>query len=854
MKSTSLLIPPVRKRLVSRPRLARKLEEGMETKLTLVSAQAGYGKTTALSEWARQCGCPVAWISLDKYDNDWSAFWSGVWAAIREKLPGFGESIDFLLEPASAASIDTAMSAFLHELIAVHRDFVLILDDYHVIDHAAVHEAIRYMLERLPPHIHIYIASRTELPFPTARLLAKGEMNAIRVEDMRFELEEGVVFFRETTDLSLTERQVAELFRQTEGWVSGLQLAAISLKRSGNIADTISQFNGRQRHISDYLLEEVFGHLSAPLREFLLATSVLNRMNGEMCLAVTGAADSQDRLEQLEQLNLFIVPLDDRRHWFRYHHLLSEFLQQLCAREHAGLWRQSHHRAAVWHEREGLYEEAVEHYIKAQQADDAVRLIDVIMLELMPLKGNVLLRWINALPESSYAHKPTFELYYISKSLMDGDWNQGLQRAQRAERRFEAMKAFIPDPDWKQLMGNLYYLCGILSYLQQNLTLSSEYFELVEQCLPEGSSFQMSSSKRYVGHEGFMDMLSLPHDLHESEQFQLRWIKTWEKKKNYPFVGYFYITYVLLLYEWNRLEEAELYVMEAIGREDLRTNVWIWIHLGIASSWIQRAQGRAGQAFEALDQLGARTDSPDGEVIGKRIRAEQAQLLLSQGQPERAYEWLLRSGMSHLDEVTPRYFEEYLIMARVLAADNRTEDAQLLLEELERLADQEGRLRGRIKLKLAQSMALRRSDRPREAFAPLGMALRLSEPAGYIRSYLDEGPIMLEMLGELVNELPKEQQAAVQPQASLRYVQSILEAARSGSVASHPPLANEALTEQEEKVLDLLVEGFIYKEIAVRLGIAVDTVKFHMKNVYRKLGVNNRTQAIERAQRYRPQK
>ncbi|CAM4372281.1 LuxR family maltose regulon positive regulatory protein [Paenibacillus endophyticus] len=845
ISSTSLLIPPVRKVLVSRPRLTRKLEDGMETKLTLLSAQAGYGKTTALSEWARQCQHPVAWISLDKYDNDWSAFWSCVFASIREKVPRFGESIEYMLEQASAASIDSAVLAFLNELHSIKGDFVLILDDYHVIENATVNESIRYMLAHLPTHVHLYIASRTELLFPTARLLAKGEINIIRVEDMRFELEEGYVFFKETTDLLLTEKQVAELFHQTEGWVSGLQLAAISLKRSGNIADSISQFNGRQRHISDYLLEEVFEHLPVSLREFLLATSVLNRMNWEMCLAVTGKNDSQEQLEQLEQLNLFIVPLDDQRNWFRYHHLLSEFLQQLSAREHTELWRQSHQRAAVWHENEGLYEEAMEHYIKAQQSNDAVRLIDRLLPDLMLAKGSVLVRWITSLPESSYEHMPTFELFYISNLLMEGEWRQGLHRAEQAEKRFEAMRAFIPEPAFNQLMGNLYYLCGIFSYLQQDLPLTSKYFELSELHLPEASSFQKISSKRYQGHEGFMDLLSLSNNLHEVELFLLKWIKTWEKKKNYPFVGYHYLSYCLLLYEWNRLEEAELYLEQAMNREDLRTNVWIWIHIGLASFWVQRALGKESQAMEWLNDLGSNVDSPDQQAIWKRIKAEQAQLLLSQGQPQQACEWLEQSGMSYADEVTPRYFEEYLIMVRILAANKRIEEAKQLLEQLERLADKENRLRGRIKLKILQSIVLWQSDYPKEAFVPLEMALRLSEPAGYIRSFLDEGPLMVEMLSQLV----KEQQEAAKPRMPLKYTHQILEAANSGQ--PYKTLSNEALTEQEEKVLVLLTEGFIYKEIAVRLNITLDTVKFHMKNVYRKLGVSNRTQAIQRVKQHR---
>ncbi|NQX61770.1 LuxR C-terminal-related transcriptional regulator [Paenibacillus qinlingensis] len=845
IRSTKFLIPPARKARIERPLMTRKLEEGMEVKLTLLSAQAGYGKTTALSEWARQSGALVAWVSLDKYDNDWSAFWSCIVASIRERLPRFGESIGFLLEQESAASIDSAISALLNELSTIDGEFVLILDDYHVIENAPVNESIRYMLQHLPSHVHLYIASRTELPFPTTRLLAKGEIHVIRIEDMRFELEEGVVFFRETTDLSLTKQQVVVLFQQTEGWVSGLQLAAITLKRSRNIADTIRQFNGRQRQISDYLLEEVFGDLPESLQGFLLATSVLSRMNGELCAAVTGQADSQGQLERLEQLNLFLIPLDEQRDWFRYHHLLAEFLQQLSTKEHPELWKKSHHRAAIWHEAEGLYEEAVEHYTQAQQSEDAVQLIERIMPDLLLLKGNMLLRWIASLPESSYAHKPTFELFYISKLLMDGEWSRGLHKTEQAETRFQAMKAFIPEPEWNQLIGNLYYLGGIFSYLQQNLPLTSRYFELSELYLPEGSSFQMVSSKRYQGHEGFMDLLSLTDNLHEVEQFLLKWIKAWEKKRSYPHIGYLYLSYTLLLYEWNRLEEAESYLGQAMSREDLRTNVWIWIQLGLVSSWLQQAQGRGSQAVEWLGQLGLSVDSPDQQVIWKRINAEQARLLLHQGQLREAYERLEKSEMSPSDEVSDRHFEEYLVLAKVLAANDRTEDAQQLLEQLERLADKENRLRGRIKLKIVQSMVLWQSNRPKEAIAPLQSALQLSEPAGYIRSFLDEGPLMIEMLADLLND----RQEAAMPPSHLTYIRLLLEAAGNGQ--SNKYLSDEALTEKEEQVLVLLTEGLIYKEIAAQLNITLDTAKFHVKNVYRKLGVHNRAQAIQRGKQRR---
>ncbi|MZQ84109.1 hypothetical protein GQF01_18500 [Paenibacillus sp. 5J-6] len=845
IRSTKYLIPPARRSLVTRPQLTRKLEEGMETKLTLLSAQAGYGKTTALSEWARQCRASVAWVSLDKYDNDWGAFWSCVLASIRERLPLFGKSVEFLLEQESAASIDFAVSAFLNELSSISGDYVLILDDYHVIENAYVNESIRYMLEHLPPHFHLYIASRTDLSFPTTRLLAKGEINVIRIEDMRFDLEEGVAFFRETANLSLSIRQISTLFEQTEGWVSGLQLAAITLKRSGNIADTIRQFSGRQRQISDYLLEEVFRHLSESLQQFLLATSVLSRMNGELCAAVTGQADSQVLLEQLEQLNLFIIALDEQRDWFRYHHLLSEFLQQLCARDYPELWRLSHHRAAAWHENERLYEEAVEHYIRTEQAEDAIRIIDRIMPELLQSRSHVVRRWINALPESSFEHKPMFQLYRISQFLMDRDWKQGLHKAEQAERRFEAMKASIPEPEWKQLMGNIYYLHALFFRMQQNMPRALHYFELLEHYLPEGSSLQKASTKRYLGHEGFGDPLSLTVDLHEMEQFQLKLITMWGKKPNYPFVGYAYLSYSSLMHEWNRLDEAESYIGLALSRKDLRANVWTWIHLGLVSSRHKQALGREEEAIEWLTQLGSSVDSPDQPVIWKRIKAEQAWLYLLQGQRQKAYDWLEQSGLSHSDEVSARYFEEYVVVVRVLAENGRIEDALQLFEKLERLADKENRLRERIRLKILHSMVLRKSEEPQAALAPLAIALRLSEPMGYIRSYLDEGPQMVEMLGELLNQ----QQKTALTLLPSNYIRLLLEAVSSNP--SPRSLSNEALTEKEEKVFELLTEGFIYKEIADQLNVTQDTVKFHLKNIYRKLRVNNRGEAIMRAKEYR---
>lgn len=282
---TKLHIPRVRKSLVSRPRLMRKLNEGMDYKLTLISAQAGYGKTTALSEWIRHCDMQVAWVSLDMQDNDWAQFWSYVTASIQESCPKFGSTVQPLLINGPSMTLEPAIVALLNELNNLTNELIIILDDYHVIETPTIHQSMAYLLEHLPPHIHLYIVSRTDLTIPTTRLLAKGELHRIIMQDLRFQLDEGFEFFRDTTDLRLTKDQITELYDQTEGWISGLQLAAISLKRSDNIAVSIQQFRGQQQHISDYLLEEVFHHLPDSVRTFLLETSILNRMNHSLCQA-----------------------------------------------------------------------------------------------------------------------------------------------------------------------------------------------------------------------------------------------------------------------------------------------------------------------------------------------------------------------------------------------------------------------------------------------------------------------------------------------------------------------------------------------------------------------------------------
>jgi len=775
--TTKIQIPHMRHTLIARPRLMAKLSEGMNAKLTLVSAQVGYGKTTMLSQWARQCGNAVAWVSLDKQDNDWIQFWSYFIASIRDNVSDFGSQLESQLEKgpsATSLSSEPAIKELINELAQFSGELAIILDDYHLIDTTSIHQSLRYMLEHLPPHIHLYIASRTELKIPSARLQVNGEMHQISMQDLRFELDEGLGFFRGKMDVLLTKEQMMELLHQTEGWISGLQLVAISLKRSSNIAKSIQQFNGKQHHIADYLLQEVFQHLAEPLRAFLLETSILTRMNHSLCEAVTGHADSQELLERLEQLNLFIIPLDDEREWYRYHHLLSDFLKNRFSSGDQDKWAQAHAKAAGWLERHEFVEEAAEHYLEGRQYVDVVRLIEKNLHVFIHKKMATLSSWILQVPESFLLNKPMVEMFYLLLLIGIGKWELASKKIELAKIRYELLQGQMDGVEWKQVMGNIYFLCATSCYFQKDLDRISEYFELVERYTPEGCFFQSIGSNKYNSNfEEFEDHLAIINDYHGTATFLLKWITRWEHNTAHPFAGRLFASYSKLLYEWNRLGEAENYICQVL-RPDIMHNTRSMVQIYFSASQIQQALGNHTQAVALLEQLKLQIDSPDYELFLRKIEAEQACLAVWQGDIAYALEWLKRCGIAPGDEVSLNGVSEYLALANVLAACGRTEEALSLSVRLHQLFCKEGRLRDRIKTLILLSVTLHRIGQKEESLVQLVTALRLAEPEGFIRSFVDEGSVMEELLSAW--KLKQKSGASSNYGISLAYVERLLQA------------------------------------------------------------------------------
>ncbi|MGH9889342.1 MAG: helix-turn-helix transcriptional regulator, partial [bacterium] len=365
---TKLYVPRSRSGLVPRPRLLAPLQQGAAQKLTLVTALAGFGKTTLVAEWV--AGAQTAgWVSLDPSENEPRLFWAYVIRALQKMHPGIGAEALALLESPQPPAIERILATLINEISAIDADFTLILDDYHVIDAQPIHAALTFLLDHLPPRMHLVIASRSEPPLALSRLRARGELTEVRAADLRFTLDEATAFLNHVMSLNLSPKDLAKLERRTEGWIAGLKLAGLSMKGRSDTHGFVEAFSGDDRYIADYLTEEVLQAEPEHIRRLLLGTAILDRLSGPLCDAVTGETGSQALLEDLERRNLFVVALDDRREWYRYHHLFADVLQKQSTAKDPDATRSFHARASAWFEEHGSSADAVRHALAAADVE-----------------------------------------------------------------------------------------------------------------------------------------------------------------------------------------------------------------------------------------------------------------------------------------------------------------------------------------------------------------------------------------------------------------------------------------------------------------------------------------------------
>jgi LuxR family maltose regulon positive regulatory protein len=877
--ATKLYIPPLRPNLVPRPRLIERLDEGLRQgrKLTLVSAPAGFGKTTLLSEWIHTSGArrDNAWLSLDEGDSDPGHFLTYLVAALQRIDPAIGQEVQHLLE-AAQPSIESLVAALINDIAATPAPIVLVLDDYHALAEPAVHQAVALLLERQPPSLHLVIVTRHDPPLPLSLLRGRGEITEIRQNDLRFTPEEAAAFLERSMGLHISPSGVAALEEHTEGWIAGLQMAALSMQNRDEegAARFIDGFSGRHHFILDYLTDEVLRQQPEPMQAFLLRTAILERLCGPLCDALLegeGFPTGQETLERLDRANLFIVPLDDERHWYRYHRLFSDLLRVRLLETQSGRSTELHRRAAMWYDANGFAAEAVHHALEAGApslvADVAERAARKITT-WSRLDAATFLDWLDALPEEAVRARPWLRLFASRSLYVTGQREAGERMLDDFERSLEKGDS----PETAHLLETVAADRASYAVVRGEVTQAAEYARRALARLPEDSPSRARPASILglaalragwvaEAHEAFSQAIAaikaagvtfaaapLMCNLAEVQfvQGQLRRaVQTCEEATQMgtldgvptPSVGFVGLEMAQIAYEQNDLGSAERHIME--GLELLRQGR---IALGLERVYatlarVRQARGDGEGATVAIQRATEIAGGHDIPYLSILVSAYRARLWLAQGRTELAGRWARDYRQVGETEVL-REFED-LTLARVLLAQDASAEALALLQKLLPQAEDDGRVGRAIEMHALEALALQMLGEGERALDGLARALGLAEPEGYVRLFVEAGEPMVALL----------QKAAARGIAPA-YVTGLLGAfgpsAHASVTSSAQPLA-EPLTERELQVLHLIAEGLTNPEIAQRLFISLPTVKSHARNIYGKLGVHRRRQAVAQA-------
>jgi LuxR family maltose regulon positive regulatory protein len=893
--TTKLQIPPQPHHLVPRARLVGLLEEKIsQYKLVVVSAPVGYGKTTLLSQWAHASLFPVAWLSLGAEDNDPERFLRYLLMAWEGHQPGVKESVAGVLLGATRPDMEAVLTAFVNLANAMPGHMVFVLNDWHLIDDPATHQALTFLLDHMPPAIHFVLATRAAPGLPMARYRARHELLELRAEDLRFLPEETTDFLNERMRLDLPEGDVVRLHAQLEGWIAGLQLAALTLQRraisgdeplsSGEQGQDTAKLavSGRHRYIADYLSEEILASLSEDTRRFLLQTSILHSLCGSLCDAVTGAAGGQQMLERLERENLFLVPLDDNREWFRYHRLFADFLHDVLNRQHPGEVADLRRRAARWYLAHEMPEQALQLAVAATDAEIAVKVFDMYSNpKLYAGELGVVKRWLESLPEQWQFTYPALGIAQAGVLAFTGALEACVRRLGEVEQSLEPGAG---EQARTQLAKVSAVRCTI-ACMKNDLAQAEAYAGKALQDLPvdDDTSLHMvygalGDAYRHVGRweeakQYYLKVLDLPygpkyriHSVHvlgaladlELRQGRLRnaaayWTKALagiQDQANWgafplPLIGWVYIRMGEILYEYNELEEAADYVSRGLQRVELGGDARAMIAGYLIAGRLGLTQGDIAAAGEFLGRARPLVeDAPFPDWVGRFKRFE-VELWLAQDKVRSAAAWaneLLHAGDEHLQSP-----EVQLALARVLVVKGDAPPVERALDLLDRLlwtADAEGRMVITVEALALQALAHWRHGDHSSALTSLERALRTAEPEGYVRLFADLGLPMARLL-----QVARSRD--VMPDYVDRLLAALGAAPSPGTHEGSPSAADKALPEplspREQELLRLVAAGLTNREIAIRTVISPETVKKHVANICDKLGVRNRTEAAARA-------
>jgi len=904
--ATKLYIPPPRPKAVLRPRLIERLNEGLSSgrKLTLISASAGFGKTTLVSEWVAVCERPVTWLSLDEGDNDPTRFLTYLVAALQTIAANIGKGVLAILQSPQPPPIESILTALLNEITTIPDNFVLVLDDYHIVDAKPVDNALIFLLEHLPPQMHLVIATREDPHLPLARLRARGQLTELRAADLRFTPAEAAEFLNRMMGLNLPAEDIAALETRTEGWIAGLQLAALSMQGRQDTTSFIQSFTGSHHFVLDYLMEEVLHQQSESIQTFLLRTSILDRLCGPLCDAVLGSpsASGQETLEYLARANLFIVPLDDERRWYRYHHLFADVLRMHLMAEQPDQVSALHQRVSEWYEHNGSTDNAIRHALAAGDFERAATLIELAEPEMRRRRQGATvteLGWLKALPDELVHFRPVLSVAYAFALFGSGELDGVEPRLRDAERWLDppadmrarpespaAGMVVVDEEEFHRLPGMIALLRSAQALARGDMPEAVKNARRVLDLAPEDAHLMLGGAASVLGlaawasgdleaarrmtAEGMAnvrlagyissaiggsivlaDIQIAQGRLHEAMTTYERALQ-WATEPGAPVqrgAADMYVGMSALQREHNDLKTAEqlLLTSQALGElAGLQQNPYRW---RAAMARMREVQGDPDGALDLLDQAERLYNGAFSPNV-RPIAARKSRVWVSQGRLDEALAWAREEGLSVENELSYLREFDHITLARVLLARYQSDRAGGsisgvvgLLERLLKAAEEGGRKGSVIEILVLQAIAYHAQGDLPAALLPLQHALALAEPEGYVRMFLDEGSSMMQLIREASAR-------EIMPDYTDKLLAAFeAEKRKSEDKPDLPPAQPliEPLSQRELKILQLVAQGLSNREIGERLFLALDTIKGHNRKIFDKLQVQSRTEAIARA-------
>ena len=885
--TTKFFIPQSRKKIVNREYLINLLNDGIDRKLILVSAPAGYGKTSLIVSWLEKQQMPVTWVSIDSGDNDFYRFFGYMLEALHRVIPPVGNELLQLLDSGMPPSEDDFVELVLIELSTLSTDCILVIDDYHLINNPDIHESFFQIIERSPKELHFVICSRTDSLFSVSKLRSSGELLELTQRDLSLTIDESFIFMNKVMGMGLQSVDIAFLHERTEGWLVGMQMAAIYLKNVSDPTSFIHSLKGDNRFIGDYLVDEVLSGSPVTLQDFLLRTSVLNRMEASLCNYVLQIENSQELLEFVDKQRMFIVPLDDKRGWFRYHHLFGEMLYARLLHRSPELVKDLYHRAGNWKAAHGMKEEAIDYLLNANDFTRAAVLIEEISLNLVSHgRWNQVLNWYSRIPEIEFHKLHELWMTYFMTLL-----NAGLIVDMSAKLKELSTIDFtlldLSEEDINRVRGELAAFQGVIHlHSKADPLLANKSLKLAFECFSSDASYRLAFARNnyavsclllgeiekahpifernvlwgnqnklsqsiVMGTSYLADAEMMAGNLHRADGLIQSVIRFAHEKGLEHGALFSKANLVMgsLFFEWNKLDDALLYITDGIRLAEKGGYLEQLLPAYAILARIRWLQGDHVGIHEILHRARVMAEKYENPPIAiSFINAIEAVMAQQWGDPYIVDKWLasLKDKSSDNNGLFSQF--ERISLARVLAAKEEYTAMRDVLKPIWELALRQKRMKDIISSEVLMAKCLFMQGEPLPAMAILQKALFQAAPNHFVRTFLDEGSVIISMIKQMLNT--RADRKPNTEECPTEYLYFLLDevARETMKVSTVQPLARtveglESLTRQELHILHLVEAGFPNKQIALELNISLNTVKYHLKNIYAKLGVVNRTQA-----------